>query len=341
MFRSVYLTYVLVLMWVGVKAFWWFQFDVSPLEAPNEEAVWRYYYPELWKSGAMDSRQDPDSFQVLLLGGSVLDQAADHLEPALKQSVSENLRLYNASSSAHTSRDSYLKYQNLADKRFDLIVIYHGINDVRMNCCQAEYFREDYTHCNWYNQMQRRLADDPLSIQHLLLDHMISLCEPPPDMMKFGGTIKTREAFRKNLQAIVEHAGESGTSVVLMTFAYHVPKNYTLKRFKSGKLDYGKGHYQLPVEMWGEPEHVVAAVEAHNDVIRQLAGEHDHVIFVDMQALLPRDGEHFSDLCHLTEAGDQVLVKTLASAVSAARGGSLFAYRETLRPGPELTTPRR
>jgi hypothetical protein len=75
---GVYLLWVALLCWGGLKFFWWWQFGVAVTETPGVDTVWRFYYPELYLSGAMDAKLTPDdgSYDVLLLGGSVLEQTA-------------------------------------------------------------------------------------------------------------------------------------------------------------------------------------------------------------------------------------------------------------------------
>ena len=63
--------------------------------------------------------------------------------------------------------------------------------------------------------------------------------------------------------------------------------------------------------MWGTEKNVVAGIEAHNRVIRTLAGEHPTVLFVDQQAMIPDDADHFTDICHLTPSGCEAFVDNL------------------------------
>ncbi len=100
------------------------------------------------------------------------------------------------------------------------------------------------------------------------------------------------------------------TPVLLMTFAYWEAPGYSKERFLAGKLAYGHGGFELPTEVWGKPENVVAALEAHNREIRQLA-ETEGVIFVDQAKQMPHDGRHFADICHLTDQGCRRFVENL------------------------------
>ena len=112
--------------------------------AVSEKDVLSFYYPKLLSSGVLDvvSVEDAESFDVLLLGASVLEQTSGRLQGQLQAHVEQPVRLFDLSVSLHTSRDSVFKLQALDHLRstFDLIIVYHGINDVRMNCCRPGTF---------------------------------------------------------------------------------------------------------------------------------------------------------------------------------------------------------
>jgi hypothetical protein len=61
-----------------------------------------------------------------------------------------NVRVFNLSMPALTSRDGWLQYAAIGEGRFDLVMVYHGINDARANNAPPEIFREDYSHYSWY-----------------------------------------------------------------------------------------------------------------------------------------------------------------------------------------------
>src|SRR5262249_50877564 len=159
------------------------------------------------------------------------------------------------------SRDSLLKYRSLAHQRFDLVIVYNSINDTRMNNCPPEVFRADYTHCTWYRQLKR--YEDSAFFRHCVLafslarlgdriseafgnEQLLPRSDPPEAWRHFGADIKTRATFEANLSEIVTTAKTKGERVVLMTFAYHVPPDYSLEAFRAGKLDYAR--HECPLE---------------------------------------------------------------------------------------------
>jgi lysophospholipase L1-like esterase len=315
-FAVLYSLYVAGIVFLGWKLYGWFVYDVPLTRPSNADDVWGMYYPELWKSGAVDSDARPDDgrLDVLLLGASVLEQMTEPLERELQQRYGDNVRLYNLSKSAHTTRDSLQKLDRLRDRHFDVIVVYHGINDVRMNCVPKADYRDDYSHCAWYASFEQKLKHGAISVRGVTSDLKSSIGLGPPDVKdrKYGRDIKTAAAFRANLEAIVSSARERKIPVVLMTFATYLPEDYTEERFRAGQLDYGKGQFQLPTEVWGHPPDVLAAVKVHNAVIRDVAERFDNVRFVDQEKLLPRNGKVFADVCHLTPHGCRLFAKNLA-----------------------------
>ena len=233
----------------------------------------------------------------------------------MRKRYGDRVRVFNLAKSAHTTRDSSLKYSRLKDKHFDLIIVYHGINDCRMNCIPKEDFRDDYSHCAWYDSFQRRLKSGTLSLQGISAGFKIGLGEPDRRDRQFGHDVKTGTAFRRNLESIVTAARDRYTPVVLMSFATYLPNNYSEDRFRAGQLDYGNGEHGMPVETWGDPAAVIAAVETHNAVIQDVAYRFDNVLYVDQKRLLPDNGTSFSDVCHLTKRGIRVFVGNLVPAI--------------------------
>src|SRR5262249_13348059 len=136
-------------------------------------------------------------------------------------------------------------------------------------------------------------------------------------MLEEGGDIKTDRTLRQNLLEIVTCAANRGDLVVLATFAYYVPPNYTRERLEDCSLDYGfhSARQSCAAELWGKPRHVVAALEVQNAAIRSLAADHPEVLFVDEQHLLPATGRMFIDPCHLTDAGCRQFVENLRPVV--------------------------
>lgn len=328
---GVYPFYLAGLFWLGEQLYWNLAFPVPLTGASREERVWTLYYPEMAYM-AMDHARHaaaPDRFEVVLLGGSVLKQVAPYLQRALGERLGSGVKVHCLAAAAHTSRDSYIKYGMLHNK-FDLLIVYNGINDVRMNCVDRSRFRDDYSHCNWYRTLEDRLArgaPSPFRIGWERAVQGISRGMPDEQELALGAEVKTERAFTHNIESIVADAGRKGTPVVLMSFAYYLPANYSRDRFEEGTLDYGHSPIKLPAEEWGIPANLAKAMDIHNRAIAKIANTNKNSVYIDQNALLPKSGRIFSDPCHLTEAGCIEFARNVARALPADRFGRSLVDR--------------
>ena len=289
----------------------WMRTDAPIAGELTELDVWMFFYPELDQTNVVADDDDEAHFDVLFLGGSVLEQVTDVIGPEdfEPRAGGQPVRIYNLCKSAHTSRDSLLKLRLLKHRQFDLVVVYHGINEVRMNCCTADEFQLDYTHCDWYSSMHRRVRAKKISFGEIVLDatsRLIPLGEPKPERAALGAELKTPPAFRANMREIVEICNRSPEKEIIVgTFALHLPDDYDRERYENGELGYGPGDYRMVAESWGQPDAVRDAVCAHNGVVKELAAGDGRFTLRDVAAALEPDRSNFCDLCHLTLQGIQ------------------------------------
>jgi hypothetical protein len=301
-----------------------------PLAHP--EQIWKGFFPEWERSGVDRLRPDRQSegLDVLLLGGSVLSELygdfGGELRRGLEARLGRPVRVFNLAYPGRTSLDSRLKYERLVDRRFDLVVVYHGINDTAMNCCKPGTFRDDYTHAPRFAQL-RALGGHP-EIGTVALPYtaywvgtsLADLCRltdrPRDTWNQHGGDVRTPPCLKANLQRIITLARERGDRMLLMTFATYIPEGYTEVAFKAKRLDYGR--HLVRIAHWGEPENVARTVQLHNEVVRELAGRYD-VPLVDQERLMPTGRAIYDDICHLTPEGNRRFVANLFENVDVER----------------------
>lgn len=328
-----YTFYLIVLVEIASRSYLTIVENASFLKP---ETILYKYYPELGR--LMQERVDGDDgyFDILFLAGSVLNAEWGEIEKLLLEKLSNRLdreiRIHNLSQGAHTSLDSYYKYRHLSDKKFDLVLFYHGINEVRANNSPDYIFKNDYSHYAWYrsvNLIERHKELTYLAFPYVFARGFMNLRDrfDPPELLpmyipkyewvQYGGAIKTAFALATNLQKIIDIALEKGEPILLATFAFHVPENYSSERFKAKSLDYGR--HMSEVEVWGEPRNVITGLLTHNRVITDAAMESD-VMLVDMARLIPGDGAHFNDICHLTYAGAESFADNLLPFVDQVLG---------------------
>lgn len=314
---------------VGARMYWHLAKKVPLFQS---ERVWHAFYPEVDRSGveAQAVMRGDETFDVLLLGGSVLTDyygdVAERLQHRLHVRLGRAVRIFNLANVGMTSLDSRWKYGRLTAQRFDLVMAYEGINDVYMNNCPAEYFRDDYGHVPrcWQIMLLGRHPElaylsFPYTLRYLAsagLDRNRLSTRPRRAWHHHGSVLKTPPAFAANLEAIIATAEERGDPLVLMTFAYHVAADYNETAFAAARLDYGR--HVSPIEFWGTPENVSRCLDAHNAMTRRLAAEHG-ITLIDQQALLPKGATYFDDICHLAPAGCERFVDNILSRLALPR----------------------
>jgi len=337
LFLTLYAGFCWGMVWLGIGLFWKLGSAVPFSQRPS---AWDHYYPRLRQSGLVDqpASRDDGRFDLLLLGGSVLEPAWGRVEAELQRRLEARLpgraRLCNLGQASFTSRDSLLQYQHLARQQFDLVVVYDGINDTRLNCCPPELFRDDYTHAIWYRQFAEELAGGTPSLPQVALAGMRSALDrnrlgtPDPDLVGYAADPQTPRCLRANLSTLCDLARDRGDPLAVLTFAWHIPDDYTLQKFGDDELDYAhRGRNRCAAELWGKAEYVARAMRLQNEAIRLLVEERlagvpasppPRLCLLDMDRELPHTGKNFIDPCHLTEAGSAAFVEILWPTVELA-----------------------
>lgn len=315
-----YILFLLLLAELGCRAFWTVR-GLAFFTCHNR--IYRIFYPEMQGVESASIDADDGSFDVLMLGASVLDPQFGNIERLLREKLaakaSRPSRVFNVSALAHTSLDSLYKYRHLSDKRFDLVLFYHGINEVRANNCPASVFKNDYSHYAWYRLLNdyehsttAGLVVFPYTLRFALIKFeerlgshkYLPAHQPRTDWLEHGSNIKTKGPFRANLSGIIALARQRGDRVMPMTFSFYQTEGFV---YPSNRT---------PIYLWGRPEAVVAGIGAHNAVVEELARKHPELLFVDQNGRIPKDRDHFTDICHLTAQGCERFVDNVLDEIS-------------------------
>lgn len=268
---------------------------------------------------------------ILILGGSVLykdygntDASLQHM---LEDSLQKSVNIDNLSYPAHVSRDSYEKYAILKNKQYDYIIIYHGINETRMNNCPLEVFQKDYSHSKWFafldiikSHRERYITVIPLTV-HLLIEQAnqksgktpkIPIHQPAEHWLKEGGSIKNEKSIEYYYRKIIDLALQNYSKVLLFDFAYYIPDDYSEEAFINHELDYNE--HINPISIWGYPENVEIGIDKHNAIVTKLA----YIYKLQMgspNTLIPKNKTYFNDICHLTDEGCLELAEIFAEKI--------------------------
>ncbi|MTI29985.1 hypothetical protein [Xanthovirga aplysinae] len=290
------------------------------------------FYPNLEKISKQKVESSNQKIDILFLGGSVLTHWYGNIEEELSKSLKEEyslpIKIHNVAYPAHTSLDSRIKYSFLKDKAYDMILLYHGINETRFNNCPKGFFQKDYSHVRFYNQIYALLNSkskysifpflfsfiNPKYVKNFLVygNFFLGQHEPIKKWKKFGEDIKTKKTFFENYVDILEIANKKHIPVIAPTFVHYQAPNYNLDDFLAKKLDYGAAI--SPIEIWGTPDFVIKGIEKHNEVIKeQFTHKQTYKQFhiLDMNKAFPKRGKYFNDICHFTKEGSREFVNHL------------------------------
>jgi len=293
-----------------------------PFFAPQN--IIYHYYPELKAVNESIIDRGNGVFDILLLGNSTLSNEWGSVEAELREQLGNrsDIKIHNLSKAAHTSLDSRINFMLLEKKYFDFIILYGGINETRANNCPLDKFAADYSHFSWYREIYAVLRHPEMqyTVIPFMLDLIISKCQkntgipthaPKGEWVEYGKVIKTTGSFRQNYLEIIGRAQQLGIPVMIMSFAFYIPLDYTKEKFASKELDYSK--HKLAIEIWGEPDYVQKGIEAHNEVIKEIAGDASFkkLYYLDMNNMLEKGMNNFDDICHFTGEGSSKFVAYL------------------------------
>ncbi|MFQ5646624.1 MAG: hypothetical protein ACE5GM_06825 [bacterium] len=328
-FALSYLIFILLLL-EGTSRIYWSTRKHVPFFA--SDIILKSYYPELRKVMNKQVEKKNGRFDILLLGGSVLTKRHGNIKQLLEEKLTyrtrKEIKIFNVSDGGHTSLDSYYKYKNLQNKHFDLVVFYHALNELRTNNCPPSFFKSDYSHYHWYkivNELDRHPLAAYITFPFTFRFFTIKIKElngsleflprdsPRGEWLDYGREIKTAASFRTNLSGILEIADRRKEPVLLMSYVSYVPENYSLAGFENKELDYTL--FQGAIEMWGKKENIIAGINTHNKIIKELAGRY-RASYIDQQKLMPKSGRYFNDICHFTCEGCNLFVDNMLDEIS-------------------------
>ena len=190
------------------------------------------------------------------------------------------------------------------------MVIYHGINDLWANNVPPSGFKSDYAHMQpWYKR--NALLDSSLIARYAYNSYYKGTGVFPRENIN-AANFASNAVLERNLRELVTLIRENGGVPILMSFAWHIPDNYSLEGFNNYTLGYNNPtHYdECPVELWGSTAYVREGLDLHNQTIRNLASE-TQTHLIDLDVYLSSNIENFGDVVHLSEIGTDRLVQAV------------------------------
>lgn len=285
---------------------------------------------------AINVNKPLNTVRVLVLGSSTMfnRHMADQLKTALQKSIPDkNIELLDAGIRSHTTRADVVKLQYLTAYHWDYVLFYNGINDLWANHVLPQDFYNDYRQLDPWNR-RNFLLDHSLLARHLyntgytwlrVINQKLRFSLFPNYQFVFpkkpyinAADFASLPVFVDNVNAIVDASLRAGATPVLITFAYHLPNNYSRQAFLQQQLDYSNpDHYDSrDVYNWGPPNYVREGLHRENAALRTIATQRS-VPLIDIDAAMSGHGAWFGDVCHFNNDGVTVFAERVAQAMAA------------------------
>jgi hypothetical protein len=294
------------------------------------------YYPQIPPIQTAQISNTDSVLDILVLSCSVLHSDWGDIISAMNSQMQlppqfNKLRIYNASGVGHSSYDNYIKYTLLADKHFDLVIYYDAINDARLNDCPEKVFKDDYSHYQWYDEINNILRHPemditviPYFIGVLKIEYKHFFCKDcyipihyslRPDWAQYGNMVKSLFTYNWNLDHMISIAGKNNSRFMDVSFLYYLPADYTLEKFKNKSLDYTFCNRSRETEIWGQPAYVANFINLANLTSAHVVMNHKNASYEDLTGEFPRRGKYFADICHFSPDGLDLFANLLCKRV--------------------------
>jgi lysophospholipase L1-like esterase len=218
----------------------------------------------------------------------------------------------NFSTPGHTSAEILVEFLlNSIDTQPDVVVIYHGHNDMRAFLTPG--FQADYSHFrrNFSEEYERmRLANLlpflPLHFYNFLLWQKMPITRNVGDdvhyavtkgQMNIDAELAGLATFRRNLENIILVCRGRDIQVILSTFCHY--------------FDFANCSDHEKVKWERKVRETILEI---NGVIRDLAREYD-LPLVDNYDLIPQEDRFFKDKIHLSLEGMRLMAQNLAAPI--------------------------
>lgn len=234
------------------------------------------------------------------------------LEGVLKEKFPKlNLEVNNLSTAGYTSVEILVEFLlNSFDSQPDIVIIYHGYNDIRAFLTPG--FSPDYSHFrrNFAAEYERmrivnRIPFIPLNFYNFLLWDLIPNRLMGTDVhyavtkgkMDIDAKLVGLNTYQRNIEHIINICKANGIQVILSTFCHFFDEN--------SRADPERLKWERKVR---------EVVTRENEVMRNLARTHG-LPLVDNFNLIPQDKKFFRDKIHFTLEGMQQMAINLAEPI--------------------------
>jgi len=293
-----------------------------------------------------------NTFRIVILGGSTVlnrevtfeKNAARLLEKQLQSNFPDKkIEVINAGKDGYTSEHSLIQYMfKIKDFDPDLVIMWHGVNDMWASCTTEGLtrgkYKTDYSHLlgpTAYIVFNYFHPQPLIQVKLLTLDFLLKALHDnfysdftnkleeyfrvkrAEDYLKGKNTITVHDfpsisAYERNLLYLIQLTKESNTPLILGNQANMYIKNPTVNDIR--KIIYpalvcqkNNKYYNLDSLRYG--------INQFNILTKKIA-EENGVFFVDINSLVPKNFNYFTDAVHYTEKGDEIISSALFKKIT-------------------------
>ena len=300
-----------------------------------------------FKGPDFEKKKKPSTYRIFCLGGSTT------LNPFLKVEESypfklwkilkkrypdRNIQVQNAGMSYYTSQHSLINYLiRVKDFEPDMVVIFHGINDLVMSFTPPQFsiagydFRSDYSHylgpqafmfMDLMRQREPTISDASIVIRsttnlfsaRFFSDLRFKKTERIPWEVDHFPSLAS---FRRNMEALCHLTEDDGVILMLATqpFLYKTQMSEEEKSTLTFPWEHANdGVRQASISS------MIGGMKQFNATTEELAKNY-HFPLVNLEAEVTKSLTHFSDDVHFTPRGTSVVAKAIAEKI--IQGGYL------------------
>jgi hypothetical protein len=237
------------------------------------------------------------------------------------------IEVLNAGASWHSSEHSIIKYLfNIKDFQPDLIILWHGINDLYRSFISERFtvgdFQADYSHF-WgpmssvvLQHFERKKNLEPIiNIKLYMLDFFnvnfysdLRTFDNVPQLESIDvDDFPSLEAFSRNMASFVEIVKNDRVKLVLATQPFLYRKELDQEELNSLWLSKANCSVQNTYPNVASMEN---GMNLFNAVTERIAKQH-HVPMIDLEAEIPKTKQYFLDDCHYTEEGNALVANVI------------------------------
>ena len=294
------------------------------------------------------SRKPPNTFRVFILGGSTVlsrDVAFEKSHARILEKLLNarhggmRIEVLNGGDDWHTSEHSLIKYLfNIKDFDPDLIIVWHGINDLHRSFAPPEFasppVRADYSH--FYGPISRMVfnhfdrSPPVVNLESVdcraISDRLLSLffsdltahkerrgpCTQRIEITSFPSL----GAFRRNMASLVTAARSDGVRVVIASQPFLYREGLDADELAS--LWMAQQFCRVEGYKCPSVRSMASGMKQFNEATRAVA-MHAVVPFVDLAARVPQSKKYLRDDCHYTEEGNDLVAHVLFDSLEEGR----------------------